>query len=233
MTGTSYNGTMPGGGGGNRRRGARGDHPDRAEHLVLPLLPRRTAWYATRAAGIGEDIDFLYDFVNSGRPEMRAACNENVRDEVLIKLQDRVTGDLNDFWAGRDYLPKMANMKCALFMSHGWNDWNVMPEHSVRIYEEAKRRGLPAWFFAHQRGHGGPPPFDLQNRFFTRYLYESRTGSRTGPGRSSCGSGGSVRRPILTIPTRRPSPSFSGSDPAGDRPGRSVWRSTTGRARNV
>ncbi len=26
-------------------------------------------------------------------------------------------------------------MKAALLMAHGFNDWNVVPEHSVRIYE--------------------------------------------------------------------------------------------------
>ena len=35
-------------------------------------------------------------------------------------------------------------MKAALLMSHGFNDWNVMPEHSYRIYEAAKENGLPA-----------------------------------------------------------------------------------------
>ena len=55
--------------------------------------------------------------------------------------QDRITGDYNDFWAGRDYLNQIDDMKAALLMAHAFNDWNVMPEHSVRIYEAAQGEG--------------------------------------------------------------------------------------------
>jgi X-Pro dipeptidyl-peptidase len=84
---------------------------------------------------------------------------------------DRITGDYNDFWAGRDYLNDMKPMKAALLMSHGFNDWNVMPEHSYRIYKKASEMGLPTQIFYHQNGHGGPPPFSMMNRWFTRYLF--------------------------------------------------------------
>jgi len=56
-------------------------------------------------------------------------------------------------------------------MSHGFNDWNVMPEHSNRIYQKAKQMGLPTQLYYHQNGHGGPPPMRMMNRWFTRYLH--------------------------------------------------------------
>jgi X-Pro dipeptidyl-peptidase len=56
-------------------------------------------------------------------------------------------------------------------MAHGFNDWNVMPEHSVRIAAALKKRGIPVMEYYHQGGHGGPPPMALMNRWFTRYLY--------------------------------------------------------------
>ena len=56
-------------------------------------------------------------------------------------------------------------------MAHAFNDWNVMPEHSVRIYEAIKAKGVPCQAFFHQGGHGGPPPLKQMNRWFTRYLY--------------------------------------------------------------
>jgi len=84
---------------------------------------------------------------------------------------DRITGDYNDFWAGRDYLNQMEPMKAALLMSHGFNDWNVMPEHSYRIYKAAQDKGLPCQIYYHQNGHGGPPPMTMMNRWFTRYLH--------------------------------------------------------------
>ena len=89
---------------------------------------------------------------------------------------DRVTGDYNDFWAGRDYLNDMEPMKAALLMSHGFNDWNVMPEHSYRIYKKAKEMGIPSQIYYHQNGHGGPPPMTMMNRWFTRYLHGIQNG---------------------------------------------------------
>jgi X-Pro dipeptidyl-peptidase len=94
---------------------------------------------------------------------------------------DRITGDYNDFWAGRDYLNDMEPMKAALLMSHGFNDWNVMPEHSYRIYQAAKEKGLPVQIYYHQYGHGGPPPITLMNRWFTRFLHGVENGVEDDP----------------------------------------------------
>jgi len=70
----------------------------------------------------------------------------------------------------------MKPMKAALLMSHGFNDWNVMPEHSYRIYKAAKDKGLPTQVYYHQNGHGGPPPLIMMNRWFTRYLHGIENG---------------------------------------------------------
>jgi len=66
-------------------------------------------------------------------------------------------------------------------MSHGFNDWNVMPEHSYRIYKKAKEMGLPVQIFYHQNGHGGPPPISMMNKWFTRYLYGVENGVENEP----------------------------------------------------
>ncbi len=94
---------------------------------------------------------------------------------------DRIKGDYNEFWAGRDYLNDMEPMKAALLMSHGFNDWNVVPEHSFRIYEAAKAKGIPAQIFYHQGGHGGSPPMVLMNRWFTHYLHGVENGVEEDP----------------------------------------------------
>jgi X-Pro dipeptidyl-peptidase len=88
----------------------------------------------------------------------------------MAESQDRITGDYNDFWAGRDYLNQLDDLKCAVLMAHAFNDWNVMPEHSVRIYEAVKEKGVPCMAYFHQGGHGGPPPLDMMNRWFSRYV---------------------------------------------------------------
>ncbi len=61
-------------------------------------------------------------------------------------------------------------------MSHAFNDWNVMPEHSVRIYQALKANGVRTQAYFHQGGHGGPPPMKLMNRWFTRYLHGVENG---------------------------------------------------------
>lgn len=170
MTGTSYNGTLPLAAATTGVEGL---------EAIIPIAPNTSSYHYYRSNGLvrspggylGEDIDVLYDFVHSGDEDKRAYNNKTVRDTELMNGMDRETGDLNDFWYNRDYLPKMDNMKAALFMSHGFNDWNVMPEHSYRIYKRAQELGIPSKIYYHQNGHGGPPPTSMMNMWFTKYLH--------------------------------------------------------------
>ncbi|WP_428277158.1 CocE/NonD family hydrolase C-terminal non-catalytic domain-containing protein [Candidatus Palauibacter sp.] len=109
-----------------------------------------------------------------------ADCLANVRDEMTANL-DRATGDYSDFWAGRDYLNHIDGVRAATLMSHGFNDWNVMPEHSYRISMALRERGVPLQIFYHQGGHGGPPPLELMNRWFTRYVAGVENGVEDDP----------------------------------------------------
>lgn len=175
MTGTSYNGTLPLAAATTGVEGL---------EAIIPIAPNTSYYHYYRSNGLvrspggylGEDIDVLYDFIHSGDESKRPYNNKTVRDTEMKNGMDRITGDYNDFWAGRDYLNDMKPMKAALLMSHGFNDWNVMPEHSYRIYKAAKEKGLPAQIFYHQNGHGGPPPMTMMNRWFTRYLHGLENG---------------------------------------------------------
>ncbi|WP_299522653.1 Xaa-Pro dipeptidyl-peptidase [Winogradskyella sp.] len=170
MTGTSYNGTLPLAAATTGVEGLK---------VIIPIAPNTSYYHYYRSNGLvrspggylGEDIDVLYDFIHSGDESKRAYNNKVVRDTEMMNGMDRQTGDYNDFWAGRDYLNQMDNMKAALLMSHGFNDWNVMPEHSYRIYKAAKEKGLPHQIYYHQNGHGGPPPTSMMNKWFTKYLH--------------------------------------------------------------
>ncbi len=169
MTGTSYNGTIP--------LAAATTGVDGLE-AIIPIAPNTSYYHYYRSNGLvrspggylGEDIDVLYDFIHSGKEENRARNNKVIRDTEMANGMDRITGDYNSFWAGRDYLNQMKTMKAALLMSHGFNDWNVMPEHSFRIYQKASEMSLPTQIYYHQNGHGGPPPISMMNRWFTRFL---------------------------------------------------------------
>src|SRR6056297_676797 len=180
MTGTSYNGTIP--------LAAATTGVDGLE-AIIPIAPNTSYYHYYRSNGLvrspggylGEDIDVLYDFIHSGDESKRARNNKVVRDTEMKNGLDRITGDYNNFWAKRDYLNDMKPMKAALLMSHGFNDWNVMPEHSYRIYKKAKEMGLPVRIYYHQNGHGGPPPLSMMNRWFTRYLYGIENGIEDEP----------------------------------------------------
>ncbi|WP_299684428.1 Xaa-Pro dipeptidyl-peptidase [uncultured Dokdonia sp.] len=175
MTGTSYNGTLPLAAATTGVEGL---------EAIIPIAPNTSYYHYYRSNGLvrspggylGEDIDVLYDFIHSGDEAKRPYNNKTVRDTEMKNGMDRITGDYNDFWAGRDYLLQMKPMKAALLMSHGFNDWNVMPEHSYRIYAQAKAQGIPSQIFYHQNGHGGPPPMKMRNRWFTRYLHGIENG---------------------------------------------------------
>jgi len=180
MTGTSYNGTIPVAAATTGVKGL---------EAIIPVAPNTSYYHYYRSFGLvrnpggfpGEDVDVLYDFIHSGDESKRARNNAVIRDKEMAEGMDRKTGDYNDFWAGRDYLNAMKSFKAALLMSHGFNDWNVMPEHSYRIYKAAKKMGLPTQIYYHQNGHGGPPPLKMMNRWFTRYLHGVRNGVEKDP----------------------------------------------------
>jgi X-Pro dipeptidyl-peptidase len=178
MTGTSYNGTIP--------LAAATTGVDGLE-VIIPIAPNTSYYHYYRSNGLirhpfgymGEDIDYLFDYIHSGNPEKREYCDSNIRDKEMIDRFDRVTGDYNDFWSGRDYLNDLAPVRAAVLMAHAFNDWNVMPEHSTRIYQALKEKGIPVQVYYHQGGHGGPPPKKMMNRWLTRYLHGVENGVET------------------------------------------------------
>ena len=180
MTGTSYNGTLPVAAATTGVEGL---------EAIIPVAPNTSYYHYYRSYGLvrhpggwlGEDIDFLYDFIHSGDPAKREYCNATVRDGEMAAGRDRITGDYNEFWAGRDYLNAVDGVKAATLMAHAFNDWNVMPYHSLRVSQALKERGVPVQQYYHQGGHGGPPPLEMMNRWFTRYLYGVENGIENDP----------------------------------------------------
>jgi X-Pro dipeptidyl-peptidase len=174
MTGTSYNGTLPLAAATTGVEGL---------EAIIPIAPNTSYYHYYRSNGlvrnpggfVGEDIDYLFDYISSGYPDTRQYCIDTVRVAEMNANQDRVTGDYNDFWAGRDYLNQLEDVHAATLMAHAFNDWNVVPEHSVRISEALKGQ-VPLQQYFHQGGHGGFGAFFLQNRWFTRYLYGVENG---------------------------------------------------------
>ncbi|HCS20809.1 MAG TPA: Xaa-Pro dipeptidyl-peptidase [Bacteroidetes bacterium] len=175
MTGTSYDGTLCIAAATTGVEGL---------EAIIPVAPVTSWYHYYRSNGLvrspdgylGEDMDVLYDLINTGDKSKRKKNNRNIRDSILLKHQDRITGDYNAFWASRDYLLQIDSMKAAMLMAHGFNDWNVMSEQSYRFYKAAKEKGLPVQLYYHQDDHGGDPPFSMMNRWFTRYLHGIENG---------------------------------------------------------
>jgi X-Pro dipeptidyl-peptidase len=170
MMGTSYNGTLPVAAATTGVEGL---------EAIIPVAPNTSYYHYYRTNGLvrhpygwlGEDIDYLYDWIHSGNPERYDWCNANIRDKEMALNQDRVKGDYNEFWASRDLAKRLDHFKAAVFMAHAFNDWNVVPEHSYNIIKILKEKGVPLQIYYHQGGHGGEPPFDMMNKWFTRYLF--------------------------------------------------------------
>ncbi len=179
MIGTSYNGTIPLAAATTGVKGL---------ECIIPVSPNTSYYHYYRSNGLvrspggylGEDVDSLYDFIASGNPALRANSDKLYRDGLFAKNQDRITGDYNQFWADRDLLRFAKGIKCAVMMAHGFNDWNVVPEHAVRISDAIKGRVSLIQYF-HQGGHGGDPPLELENKWFTRFLYGIKNGIEDGP----------------------------------------------------
>ena len=182
MTGTSYNGTLP--------LAAATTGVDGLE-AIIPVAPNTSYYHYYRSNGlvrnpggwIGEDVDYLFDYISSGYPDTRQYCIDTVRIGEMNKFQDRVSGDYNEFWAGRDYLNQLGDVKAATLMAHAFNDWNVVPEHSVRISEALKGQ-VPLVQYFHQGGHGGAPPLEMMNLWFSRFLYGVENGIEDDPRRA-------------------------------------------------
>ena len=170
MTGTSYDGTLC--------LAAATTGVDGLK-AIIPVAPVSSFYHYYRSNGLvrspagylGEDADVLYDLINTGKKSNRKVINVVVRDNMISKGIDRKSGDYNTFWDARDYVKQIDKMQAALLMAHGFNDWNVMAEHSYRFYKAAKDKGLPVQLFYHQQGHGGDPSMQMMNRWFTRYLH--------------------------------------------------------------
>lgn len=180
MVGTSYNGTLAVAAATTGVEGL---------EAIVAVAPNTSYYHYYRSHGLvrspggylGEDVDVLFDFVNSGDPARRGHCERVIRDGELARGQDRLTGDLNEFWKGRDYVRSAGQIRAAALLVHGLGDWNVMPEHSVRLYRALRDREVPARLYFHQGGHGGEPPFELVNRWLTRWLYGLENGVERGP----------------------------------------------------
>ena len=71
----------------------------------------------------------------------------------MTKAQDRESGQYNDFWRHRDYLPHVKQIKCDVMMVHGLNDWNVKPSNVKHLYDRLQSLPGDHKLILHQGEH--------------------------------------------------------------------------------
>lgn len=215
MTGTSYEGTMPLAAAVTGVEGL---------EAIVPMSPNTSQYRYYRSNGLvrspggylGEDVAALYDFIHSGRN--REGCDNIWRDGIFAQQADRQSGDFNQFWADRDQTPLLKNVKAAVLFAHGFNDWNVMPEHTIRMWDALKDINPTAKLYMHQGGHGGSPPADIVAKWWAHYLYGVNNGVDTLP-RVMIVQSNAVGAPGNGGRAAAPAPTFFSSFPvAGSAP---------------
>jgi X-Pro dipeptidyl-peptidase len=182
MMGVSYNGTLP-------NAVATTGVPGLEAIVPMSAISNWYDYYRTDGAVVapgtfqGEDLDVLARFVYTRADQQ--ICLPVIAD--LERRQDRVTGDFSGFWAERDYLTSVRNVRAAVLVAHGLNDWNVKSRQFAQWYEALARQGTPHQIWLHQFGHADPALIDPQgwmhtlNRWFTRYLFGVRNGVEREP----------------------------------------------------
>jgi X-Pro dipeptidyl-peptidase len=182
MIGVSYNGTLPN---AVATTGVRG----LAAIVPIAAISSWYDYYRTDGAVVapgtfqGEDLDVLAEFVYTRADQQ--ICRPVI--DQLARRQDRVTGDFSRFWAERDYLLDVRNVRAAVLEAHGLNDFNVKTRQMAQWYQALARQGTPHQIWLHQGQHADPirvaPDswLPILNRWFTRYLYGVHNGVEADP----------------------------------------------------
>ena len=144
-----------------------------------------SSWYDyTRFGGtlrFGGYVNFLAGFV-SGRGD---ACTANI--DAQQEASDDATGNLNAYWAARNYRPSVNNMRASVFVVHGLNDLNVTTNQFADWWSLLAARGVPRHIWLSQQGH--VDPFDFRradwvtelHRWFDFWLMGLRNGIMSEP----------------------------------------------------
>lgn len=86
----------------------------------------------------GEDLDVLTELTYSRNLLAGDYLRNNTHYQELLDEQsaqlDRASGDYNQFWHDRNYLPHADKVKATCVFTHGLQDWNVKPRHIFNIF---------------------------------------------------------------------------------------------------
>ncbi|WP_251545636.1 Xaa-Pro dipeptidyl-peptidase [Limosilactobacillus caecicola] len=130
----------------------------------------------------GEDADVLaaetFSRTKSPADYQRIKATNDKYLQGIAAAQDRKTGNYNAFWAHRNYLPNVDNIKCAVMMVHGLNDWNVKPVNVKNLYDALQGLPVTSKLILHQGQHIYINAFrsldfsEMANLWFANKLWE-------------------------------------------------------------
>ncbi|OIB58761.1 CocE/NonD family hydrolase [Natrialba sp. SSL1] len=170
MMGISYNGTLA--------NGVASTGVDGLEAIV-PIVAISNWYDYYRANGhVASSLDMggLFDYIMSR--ENGELC-EPARD-LVESGQDRTTGNYNDWWHERNYLPDVENVDCGVLICHGLYDFNVETSNASKLVDQLREHDKPYRMWLHQGGHSDPLSrgvdedawVDLLNRWYTYWLFD-------------------------------------------------------------
>lgn len=175
MTGTSYDGTLP------IMVATTGVEGLKA---IIPVAAISNWYDYYRANGlvvnpggyIGEDADILGLYIMR-----KGACKNELA--AITRTQGREHGDFSPFWQERDYTPMIKNIKAAVFIIHGQNDWNVKQKHAIQLWEGLEGVA-PRRMFLHKGGHSSTSAHGVPGKvrdWFDHFLEGVDNGITKGP----------------------------------------------------
>ncbi|RCW17348.1 Xaa-Pro dipeptidyl-peptidase [Streptococcus gallolyticus] len=104
----------------------------------------------------GEDLDVLTELTYSRHLLAGDYLRNNAHYQELLDVQsaqlDRASGDYNQFWHDRNYLPHADKVKATCVFTHGLQDWNVKPRHIFNSFN-ALPDTVEKHAFLHQGEH--------------------------------------------------------------------------------
>lgn len=127
-----------------------------------------SSWYDyTRADGVTRGNDyakFLDDYVD-GRT--KGVCAKQIAAEQAAS--DDKTADFNGYWAARDYRRHAARVTASMFLVHGLNDENVIPNQFSSWWRTLAAHGVDRKLWLSQTGH--VDPFDYRRGRWAQTLH--------------------------------------------------------------
>ncbi|WP_202107326.1 CocE/NonD family hydrolase [Agromyces seonyuensis] len=177
MIGKSYDGTLANGVAATGVEGL---------ETIVPISAI-SEWYRySRTGGIRHNTDYASGLSNNvTNPDRRAICAPTRTDMNAMDGDEH--GDVNAFWAERDYTGPQSQITASVFLVHGFNDDNVRMSQVGSYWDDLVARDVPRKIWLAKVGHIDPFDFrrevwvDTLHRWFDQWLYGIDNGIMSEP----------------------------------------------------